>query len=80
MIDLIHWGRNGGKRVQVFRTVRELSSYSRKTHKIFQNTLKESEEGGVVLRHLLRHLFSCKEDRADYIYISQHRKSRKLVR
>ncbi|KAF2811520.1 uncharacterized protein BDZ99DRAFT_413999 [Mytilinidion resinicola] len=62
MIDLIHWGRSGGeangKRVRIFRTVRELSVYSRQSGRIFKNTFhKDSEEGGVVLRHLLRHLF-----------------------
>ena len=65
MIDLIEWGRNGGEgkseRVRVFRTVHELSEYSRETGKIYRNNFKEdSEEGGVILRHLLRRLFSPK--------------------
>ncbi|KAF1963906.1 hypothetical protein BU23DRAFT_440867, partial [Bimuria novae-zelandiae CBS 107.79] len=58
LIDLIHWGRNGGQRVKIFHTVRELRDYSVENKKIFKNTLKEaSEGGGVVLRHLLRHLW-----------------------
>ena len=67
MIDLIEWGRNGGEgkseRVRVFQTVHELSEYSRETEKIYRNNFKkDSEEAGVVLRHLLRRLFSPKRD------------------
>lgn len=76
LIDLIHWGQNGGQRVRVFRTVRELGVYSRENNKIFNNTLIEgSEGGGVVLRHLLRYLWSCKEDKEDYVYVSQRKRS-----
>jgi len=44
-------GRNGGdsegKKVRIFRSVKELSQYSKEIHKIFQNDLDEgAEEGG----------------------------------
>lgn len=59
MIDLIEWGRSGNEgndgQVRVFRTVEELSDYCRETKKIFRNDL-EPDEGGVVLRHLLRRI------------------------
>lgn len=75
LIDLIHWGRNGGQRVKIFHTVRELSDYSIKNRKIFKNTLKgNSEDGGVVLRHLLRHLWSCKEDKEGYVYVNRRKR------
>ncbi len=63
LVDLVEWARNGGesggKKVRIFHSVKELSQYSKETHKIFRNDLDEdAEEGGVVLRHLLRRLFS----------------------
>ena len=63
LVDLIEWGRsggeNGGKKVRIFGSVKELSQYSKETGKIFRNDLDEHiDEGGVVLRHLLRRLFS----------------------
>lgn len=67
LVDLIEWGRNGGKesgaakKVRVFRSVGELAEYSRTTHKIFRNDLDENaKEVNVVLRHLLRRLFNKK--------------------
>ena len=62
LVDLIEWGRNGGesggRKVRIFRSVKELRQYSNETHKIFRNDLDEdAKEGGVILRHLLRRLF-----------------------
>ncbi len=33
-----------GKKVRIFRSIKELSQYSKKIHKIFQNDLNESAE------------------------------------
>ena len=50
LIYLIHWGRNGGHRVKIFYTIRELSHYSVKNKNIFNNTIKETlEDSGVIL-------------------------------
>ncbi|KAI9728822.1 MAG: hypothetical protein M1834_007209 [Cirrosporium novae-zelandiae] len=72
LIDLIEWGRkggeSGGKEVRVFGNIAELSEYSKRTHKIFQNTLNEDkDDGGVILRHLLGRLFN-KRPKGDRIY------------
>jgi hypothetical protein len=69
LVDLIEWGRNGGegggKKVRVFHSVEELSEYSKETKKIFRNDLAEdADEGGVVLRHLLRRLFTRRQSSA----------------
>jgi len=75
MIDLIQWARSGGEansyRVKDFPTVRELSEYSLQTNKIFRRKrAKNSEEDGIVfrhlLRHLLRHIYSPKPD--DHVF------------
>jgi hypothetical protein len=71
MVDLIQWGRSGGQtnndRVQVFPTVRALSEYSLQTGKIFNNRRdNNSEEGGGVFLHLLRHIFSPESD--DHVF------------
>lgn len=63
MVDLIDWGRRSGeggdREVQLFGSVEELSRYSKRTGKIFRNTLSEDSGGsGVVLRHLLRPLLA----------------------
>jgi len=58
IVDLIEWGRsNSKKKVQTFGTVTELRAYTKETGKIFRNTLKQ-KGGNVVLRHLLRKIFS----------------------
>ena len=67
MVDLIHWsrtdGEKNGERVHIFETVKELSEYTRKSGKIFQNTFRKgSRNENVVLRHLLRYLFPVKEE------------------
>jgi hypothetical protein len=63
LVDLVEWGRssgeNGGKKVRIFGSVKELSQYSKETNNIFRNDLNEHiDEGGVVLRHLLPRLFN----------------------
>ncbi|PTB63448.1 hypothetical protein BBK36DRAFT_1096448, partial [Trichoderma citrinoviride] len=65
IVDLIHWGRNGGEEAEdnkppkVFKSVQELKDYTYKSHKIFeQEQLRGYNGGNVVLRHLLRRLFS----------------------
>ncbi|KAK1960024.1 hypothetical protein LY78DRAFT_619146 [Colletotrichum sublineola] len=56
IIDLIDCGRENKGRVRTFCNVEELRAYTKKTGKIFRNISVTS--GSVVLRHLLRHLFS----------------------
>ncbi|TFB00054.1 hypothetical protein CCMA1212_008155 [Trichoderma ghanense] len=65
IVDLINWGRKGGEGAEdneapeVFKSVEELKSYTYRTRKIFeQEQLREYSGGNVVLRHLLRRLFS----------------------
>ncbi|KAI9036176.1 C2H2-type zinc finger protein [Aspergillus affinis] len=56
IVDLIDWAR-GGRNVggiRQFESLTELREYSKKSHKIFHNTLDDSGDGDVVLRHLLR--------------------------
>ncbi|OAL23216.1 hypothetical protein AYO20_11028 [Fonsecaea nubica] len=62
IVDLIEWGRRRGgdtddARVPTFRNEAELRTYTKKTRKIFRNTL---EHDNVVLRHLLRHIFGTR--------------------
>ncbi|KFZ20244.1 hypothetical protein V501_00256 [Pseudogymnoascus sp. VKM F-4519 (FW-2642)] len=58
VVDLIEWGRKGGDigetNIQIFKSVTELSEYSKRTGKVFRNNLASSDNGNVVLRHLLR--------------------------
>ena len=56
IIDLIQWGRSGGKYVQIFRTVKELSDYSYDSRKIYSKQAVDELEAGAVLKHLLRPL------------------------
>ncbi|CAO2655006.1 Nn.00g117390.m01.CDS01 [Neocucurbitaria sp. VM-36] len=59
IVDLIEWGRKRDQtedQVQTFRNVTALRKYTKKTGKIFHNTL-DQEDGNVVLRHLLRKMF-----------------------
>ncbi|KAL8653158.1 MAG: hypothetical protein Q9210_002259 [Variospora velana] len=56
IIDLIEWGRSGGKHVQIFRTVKELSDYSYNSQKIYSKQAVDEMEAGAVLKHLLRPL------------------------
>ncbi|KAL7808642.1 hypothetical protein V8C26DRAFT_412762 [Trichoderma gracile] len=65
IVDLIHWGRKGGEEAEdnaapeVFKSLQELKDYTFRSHKIFeQEQLREYNGGNVVLRHLLRRLFS----------------------
>jgi hypothetical protein len=54
IVDLIQWAREREVgQVQIFETVKELSTYSYEENKIYR---KDQIEQGVVLRHLLRHL------------------------
>ena len=62
---MIEWGRAGregrSKKIRIFKSVQELRDYSKETQKIFRNDLdKDTDDGGVVLRHLLRRLFNGK--------------------
>lgn len=54
IIDLIEWGRCGGKYVEVFRTVKDLSDYSYDSQKIYSKEAVDKLEAGAVLKHLLR--------------------------
>ncbi|KAL9117230.1 MAG: hypothetical protein Q9187_006235 [Circinaria calcarea] len=56
IIDLIEWGRSGGKYVRIFRTVKELSDYSYDSRKIYSKQAVDELEAGAVLKHLLRPL------------------------
>ncbi|KFY67376.1 hypothetical protein V496_01567 [Pseudogymnoascus sp. VKM F-4515 (FW-2607)] len=62
IVDLIEWGRKGGDisktNIQIFNSVTALSEYSKRTGKIFRNNLASSGNGNVVLKHLLRCIFS----------------------
>ncbi|KAL7929838.1 hypothetical protein V8C35DRAFT_314448 [Trichoderma chlorosporum] len=63
IVDLIHWGRESdmgdGEKVKIFRTVEELRAYTLITRKIFaKEELEEHNEGNVVLKHLLRVIFT----------------------
>ncbi|KAK7403331.1 hypothetical protein QQX98_010920 [Neonectria punicea] len=58
IVDLIEWGRSDRSgRVQVFGDVAELRAYTEETGKVFRNMLGR-DDGNIVLRHLLRHIFS----------------------
>ncbi|KAI4151903.1 MAG: hypothetical protein LQ341_000817 [Variospora aurantia] len=56
IIDLIEWGRSGGKHVRIFRTVKELSDYSYTSQKIYSKQAVDELEAGAVLKYLLRPL------------------------
>ncbi|RYN65003.1 hypothetical protein AA0119_g11515 [Alternaria tenuissima] len=59
ILDLVEWGRSRGSnedRVQTFSDVAGLRAYTRRTGKVFRNTLGQTG-GNVVLRHLLRRIF-----------------------
>ncbi|OTA04006.1 hypothetical protein A9Z42_0045440 [Trichoderma parareesei] len=65
IVDLVHWGRKGGEEAEdntapeVFKSLQELKDYTFRNHKVFeQEQLREYNGGNVVLRHLLRRLFS----------------------
>ncbi|ETR99571.1 hypothetical protein M419DRAFT_102247 [Trichoderma reesei RUT C-30] len=65
IVDLIHWARRGGEEAEsntapeVFKSVRELKDYTFRKHRVFeQEQLMEYNGGNVVLRHLMRRLFS----------------------
>ncbi|KAL7942831.1 hypothetical protein V8C42DRAFT_140582 [Trichoderma barbatum] len=64
IVDLIAWGRRGGgenegRKVQVFKTVEDLGKYTRETNKVFAKAdLLQYNGGNVVLKHLLRVIFS----------------------
>ncbi|KAL7782107.1 hypothetical protein V8C43DRAFT_214290 [Trichoderma afarasin] len=64
IVDLIDWGRKGGdenevKKVKVFKSVQALSNYSVEHQKIFaKRLLKQYHGGNVVMKHLLRVLFT----------------------
>ncbi|UKZ83817.1 hypothetical protein TrVFT333_011630 [Trichoderma virens FT-333] len=64
IVDLIAWGRNGGdendgEKVRVFKSVEELSKYTVKYKKVFtKQELMQYNGGNVVLKHLLRVIFS----------------------
>ncbi|KAF1846454.1 uncharacterized protein K460DRAFT_406657 [Cucurbitaria berberidis CBS 394.84] len=60
IIDLIEWGRRRGdtdEKVRTFRNLDALRVYTTETGKIFRNRFDE-EDGNVVLRHLLRKIFT----------------------
>lgn len=59
IIDLIDWARGGGTGagVQQFQSLKELREYTKRTRKIFPNTMDRSGHRHVVLRHLLRFIF-----------------------
>ncbi|KAF2439127.1 hypothetical protein P171DRAFT_370781 [Karstenula rhodostoma CBS 690.94] len=59
IVDLIEWGRrrkSNESRVRTFRNVAALRAYTKRTGKIFRNTVGE-DDSNVVLRHLLRKIF-----------------------
>ncbi|KAL8981836.1 MAG: hypothetical protein Q9177_005453 [Variospora cf. flavescens] len=56
IIDLIEWGRSGGKHVRIFRTIKELSDYSFASQKIYSKKEVDELEAGAVLKYLLRPL------------------------
>ncbi|KZL79584.1 double-stranded rna-binding type zinc finger domain protein [Colletotrichum incanum] len=56
IVDLIECRRGNKGRVQTFRNVEELRTYTRMTGKVFRNRFNQ-EDGNVVLRHLLRNIF-----------------------
>ena len=51
-------GDIGETNIQTFKSVTELSEYSKRTGKVFRNSLASSDNGNVVLRHLLQCIFS----------------------
>ncbi|KAL7955969.1 hypothetical protein V8C34DRAFT_326725 [Trichoderma compactum] len=64
IVDLIDWGRKGGnenegEKVRVFKTVGGLKKYTVKHEKVFaKRLLKQYHGGNVVMKHLLRVLFT----------------------
>ena len=64
IVDLIEWARRGetGK-VQIFRTVKELSDYSYQNNKIYR---KNQLGAGAVLSHLLREI---RKEQHDQVYM-----------
>jgi len=61
IIDLIEWARQGASPGQAcvkrFRNLSELRRYTKETRRVFRNDLTDSDDGNVVLRHLLRFIF-----------------------
>jgi 23S rRNA A2030 N6-methylase RlmJ len=65
---LIAWRRKGGDEeaagdkvssIVVFKSVKELKDYTKRTQKVFpMREIKHYNGGNVVLRHLLRRIFS----------------------
>ncbi|KAL6854467.1 hypothetical protein J3F83DRAFT_718781 [Trichoderma novae-zelandiae] len=63
IVDLVEWARTGGEedgnKVRVFSSVSQLRKYTRNTGKIFpKGQTKQSDGRNVVLRFLLRRIFS----------------------
>lgn len=60
ILDLIEWGRDGGKYVQIFRTVKELGAYSFENNKIYSKSARNQLKAGAVLKNLLRDLVAAR--------------------
>jgi recombinational DNA repair protein RecT len=64
LVDLIELGRRCGDAaetdIRIVRNIEELSAYCKSIGKIFRDNFDDSEEGNVVLRHLLRHIFRAR--------------------
>lgn len=62
IVDLIEWARRGlGDRpIRRFKNLDELSEYTIITGKIYSHGGHGPKEKNVVLRHLLRHIFSSR--------------------
>lgn len=61
IVDLIDWARDGTRGqengARVFRNVNELRMYTISTRRIVRLDISDSDQGNVVLRHLLRSIF-----------------------
>ncbi|PTB63447.1 hypothetical protein BBK36DRAFT_38175, partial [Trichoderma citrinoviride] len=61
IVDLVDWAKRGGeesgKKVKVFRSMAQLSEYTRSTNKIFPKSQTKNSEGrNIVLKFLLRQI------------------------
>jgi hypothetical protein len=64
IVDLIEWARKGERgRVQIFKTVKELSDYSYLNSKIYH---RDQQDAGAVLSHLLREIKKAQRGQTEF--------------